>query len=284
LKKEIRTNEVLKRETHKERKPDLGLEKTPEEGLTKAERDYLTTRLMGRIAFHYEQTAKGLGLLNDHEKRTHGQNILQSDAYNDGVLAFFRCLDKFDKKGRNISDVSVFGSTNPKTIDFYFFIWAKDVISQNLLDDLKVVRSHRVYSVTEAKSDESSDEFVPASQEKEQNTFDLFHRILNGMGGESVASKILAVECNNNYDLIWYIFNKKIENVRDKTILEETMEKDTSLNRELFLKFQKEEELTEEEGQMIRKCKDLAKAKIKILEVRTAKIFSKIRSSADRNM
>ena len=286
MKKEVRTNEVLKRESHKERKPDLGLAATPKEKLTKFEREYLSSVLMEKVAFHYEQTAKTLGLLNDHEKRTHGSNILQSDAYNDGVLAFYRCLDKFDKepyKGK-IASESTFGADKPKKLEFYFLVWAKKIVTENLLDDLKVIRGRKVYSSTDYKNEDNSEEFVPVTAEKEQNSFDLFHRILNGMGGDSVASKILATECNNDYELIWYIFTSKIEGVRSKNILREIMEKDVNFNKEILTKYDNNEPISEEEFLEYDACKGRSKAKLHSYETRTAKIFNKIRVNSDKTM
>lgn len=288
MKNEIRTNEVLKRENYKERKPDLGLADAPKEKLTKFEREYLTSVVLKKVAFHYEQTATKMGLLNDHEKKSHGSNILQSDAYNHGVLAFYRCLDKFDKSKYNGNIVgeseSVFGSDKPKSLVYFFLVWAKKIITENLLDDLKVIRGRKVYSTVDQKTDESSEEFVPQSPEKQQNSFDLFTKLLNGFGGESVASKILAKEIGGDQELLWYIFSSKIEEVRGKKILQEIMEKDQTIDPEILIKAKLTSELTEEEKAAFELCKTKAKSKLRGYETKTAKIFAKIRNVTDHTV
>lgn len=286
MKKELRTNEVLKKETHKERKPDQGIGEVPKEPLNANEREFLTEILLEKMAFHYAQTAKSLGMLNDLEKRSHATNLLQGDAYNDGVLAFYRCLDKFDKsKFKNkISDISVFGKDQPKRLEYFFLVWAKKIITENLLDDLKVVRSRTIYSTSE-QTEEASEEFIPVNEGKEQNTHELYLKILNGLGGETAATKILAEECAQDEELIWYIFNSKIEGIRSKFLINEMLEKNPDVSKDVLAKYLEDESLlSEEEKEIVSRCRAEARNKIKALENRTGKIFMKIRVLVDLSM
>ena len=276
-------NFSFKVDNYRERKPDLGLIVIPKEPLNKEERELLTIKLLTKISIFYEKIAESLGLTNDFEKKSWGSCLRQHDARNDGVLSFYRCLDKFDKTPYlgKISDDSVFGADKPKTIEFYFYVWAKTTIRESLLDDLKVMRGRKVYTTYDGRNDNNiptdiSNNMIVA-EEKKDHAFVLYNKMINGIGGESVASKLLAVECENDEELTWYIFNSKIEGVRNKNMILEYIERNPYLETD---------DSMSEEMLMDIKKKNISKAseKIKELEARTQKIFKKIKKSTNSKM